>query len=241
MQTFGDRIADSFANAMTLLFAAIPRIIGFIIVVLIGWFIASLIARAVATLLRTVRFNDFAERTGIAGVARRSRMEADPSGVVAGVVKWLVRIVVLLVAFDLLGLPAVSEVLREFLLWLPNLIVAIVVLFLAGIAAGALANLVRGATAEAGFDNPDTLANVTRVVVWAFAIVIAVNQLGIAQALINTLLTGVVGAAALAAGLAFGLGGRDLAARKLDKWDRAAREKSDRAAEAASAMRDRTV
>lgn len=241
MQTFGDRVADSFANAMTLLFAAIPRIIGFIFVILIGWFIASLIARAVGTLLRTVRFNDFAERTGIAGVARRSRMEADPSGVVAGIVKWLVRIVVLLVAFDLLGLPAVSEVLREFLLWLPNLVVAIVVLFLAGVAAGALANLVRGATAEAGFDNPDTLANVTKVVVWAFAIVIAVNQLGIAQTLINTLLTGVVGAAALAAGLAFGLGGRDLAARKLDKWDRTAREKSDRAAEAGSAMRDRTV
>lgn len=241
MQTFGDRIADSFANAMTLLFAAIPRIIGFIIVVLIGWFIASLIAKAVGTLLRTVRFNDFAERTGIAGVARRARMEADPSGVIAGIVKWLVRIVVLLVAFDLLGLPAVSEVLREFLLWLPNLIVAIVVLFLAGVAAGALANLVRGATAEAGFDNPDTLANVTRVVVWAFAIVIAVNQLGIAQTLINTLLTGVVGAAALAAGLAFGLGGRDLAARKLDNWDRRARDKSDRAAEAGSAMRDRTV
>lgn len=241
MQTFGDRIADSFANAMTLLFAAIPRIIGFIIVVLIGWFIASLIARAVGTLLRTVKFNDFAERTGIAGVARRSRMDADPSGVVAGIVKWLVRIVVLLVAFDLLGLPAVSEVLREFLLWLPNLIVAIVVLFLAGVAAGALANLVRGATAEAGFDNPDTLANVTKVVVWSFAVVIAVNQLGIAQTLINTLLTGVVGAAALAAGLAFGLGGRDLAARKLDNWDRTAREKSDRAAEAGSAMRDRTV
>ncbi|CAN5164460.1 hypothetical protein BH23GEM2_BH23GEM2_03190 [soil metagenome] len=241
MQTFGDRIADSFANAMTLLFAAIPRIIGFIIVVLIGWFIASLIAKAVGTLLRTVRFNDFAERTGIAGVARRARMEADPSGVIAGIVKWLVRIVVLLVAFDLLGLPAVSEVLREFLLWLPNLIVAIVVLFLAGVAAGALANLVRGATAEAGFDNPDTLANVTKVVVWAFAIVIAVNQLGIAQTLINTLLTGVVGAAALAAGLAFGLGGRDLAARKLDNWDRKARAKSDRAADAGSAMRDRTV
>jgi hypothetical protein len=203
--------------------------------------VASLIARAVGTLLRTVRFNDLAERTGLAGIARRARMEADPAEVIAGIVKWLIRIVVLLVAFDLLGLPAVSEVLREFLLWLPNLIVAVVVLFLAGVAAGALANVVRGATAEAGFDNPDTLANITKGVVWAFAVVIAMNQLGVAQVLINTLLTGVVGAAALAAGLAFGLGGRDLAARKLENWDSKAREKSDRAAAAARAARERPL
>jgi hypothetical protein len=166
-----------------------------------------------------VRFNDLARRTGIAGFAERARISADPSEMVATIVKWLIRIVVLLVAFDVLGLPAVSEVLREFLLWLPNLIVAIAVLIIAGVAAGALSNVVRGAAAEAGFRNPDTLATVTRVAVWAFAVVIAVNQLGVAQTLINTLLTGVVFALALAVGLAFGLGGRDTAARKLEQWE----------------------
>jgi hypothetical protein len=217
--SFGERMADSFASAMTLLFAAVPRIIGFIVVVLIGWFVASLIAKAIATLLRTVRFNDLAARTGITAFAQRARVTTDPAEMVATIVKWLIRVVVLLVAFDVLGLPAVSEVLREFLLWLPNLIVAIAVLLIAGVAAGALSNVVRGAAAEAGFRNPETLATVTRVTVWAFAVVIAVNQLGVAQALIATLLTGVVGAVALAVGLAFGLGGRDMAARKLEQWD----------------------
>lgn len=217
--SFADRMGDSFANAMTMLFAAIPRILGFIVVVLIGWLIASLIARAVATLLRTIRFNDLAERAGIARFSHRAGLTADPAEIVAGIVKWLIRIVVLLVAFDLLGLPAVSEVLREFLLWLPNLIVAIAVLLIAGVAANALANIVRGASAEAGMTNPDTLANVTRIAVWAFAVVVAVNQLGVARTLINTLFTGLVSAAALAAGLAFGLGGRDLASRKLEDWN----------------------
>lgn len=217
--SFGDRIADSFTNAMTMLFAAIPRILGFIIVVLIGWLIASLIARAVATLLRTVRFNEVAERAGIARFTQRAGLTADPAEVVAGIVKWLIRIVVLLVAFDLLGLPAVSEVLREFLLWLPNLIVAIAVLLLAGVAANALANIVRGAAAEAGMSNPDTLANVTRIIVWGFSVVVAFNQLGVARTLINTLFTGLISAVALAAGLAFGLGGRDMAARKLEEWN----------------------
>ena len=72
------------------------------------------------------------------------------------------RVVVLLVAFDVLGLPAVSDVMRQLLLWLPNLVVAVFVLFIGGIAARAMANIVRGATAEAGFANPETLANVVR-------------------------------------------------------------------------------
>jgi hypothetical protein len=115
-------------------------------------------------------------------------------------------------------LPAVSDVMRQLLLWLPNLVVAIFVLFIGGIAARALGNIVRGATAEGGFTNPETLANVTRTTVWAFAIVVAINQLGIATSLINTLFTGLVAALAIAFGLSFGLGGRDLASRTLENW-----------------------
>ncbi|MFL5585096.1 MAG: hypothetical protein ACJ78K_09555, partial [Gemmatimonadaceae bacterium] len=82
----------------------------------------------------------------------------------------------------------------------------------------ALGNVVRGATAEGGFANPETLSNVVRTTVWAFAIVVAINQLGIATNLINTLFVGLVSALAIALGIAFGLGGRDLAARTLENW-----------------------
>ena len=92
-----------------------------------------------------------------------------------------------MVAFDALGLPAVSDVLRQLLLWLPNVIVALVVLVIGGLATKALSNLVRGATAEAGLSNSDLLAKVAAVVVWTFAIAVAVNQIGTATALVNTL------------------------------------------------------
>jgi hypothetical protein len=140
----------------------------------------------------------------------------------------------LVVAFDALGLPAVSQVLQQFLLWIPNLVVAVVILVIAGLAANALGDLVRGATAQAGFSNPDLLATITRVAVWAFGIVIAVNQIGIAQTLVNTLFMGFVGALALAAGLAFGLGGRETAGQIVDGWyrrGRANQPKMERAAE----------
>ena len=226
----------SLTNALSMVLSSIPRILGFIIILLIGWFIASLIGKALLAVLRAIRFDDIAERTGISGFVRKMQDGADPSAVVAGIGKWLVRLIVLLMAFDALGLPAVSDVLRQFLLWLPNLVIALVVLFIAGVAARALADIVRGATAEAGFSNPETLANVAKTAVWIFAIIIAVDQVGIASTLINTLFMGVVGALALASGLAFGLGGRDLAATMLDNWygkAQSAKPKVRRAAHAA--------
>lgn len=101
---------------------------------------------------------------------------------------------------------------RQFLLWIPNLVVALIILVLAGLAAGALGNLVRGATARAGFSNPDLLSAIARIAVWSFGIVIAVNQIGVAQTLVNTLFFGLVAALAGALALAFGLGGRETAA-----------------------------
>ena len=216
--SFTDTLIDSFRDAFSMVLSAIPRILGFIIIVAIGWFVSSLLARAVIGLLRAIRFDELMQRSGLAEFANKMGTGLDSAGIIAGLVKWLTRIVVLLVAFDVLGLPAVSDVMRQLLLWLPNLVVAIFVLFIGGIAARALGNFIRGATAEAGFANPETLANVVRTTVWAFAIVVAINQLGIATNLITTLFTGFVSALAIALGLAFGLGGRDLASRTLENW-----------------------
>ena len=230
---FLDTLMASFRDAFTMILSAIPRILGFIIIVAIGWFVSSLLAKGVTGLLRVIRFDELMQKSGLADFMNKMGTGIDSVGIVAGIVKWIVRVVVLLVAFDALGLPAVSDVMRQLLLWLPNLVVAIFVLFIGGIAARALGNIVRGATAEGGFSNPETLSNVARTAVWAFAVVVAINQLGIATNLINTLFTGFVGALAIALGLAFGLGGRDLASRTLENW-------YDQAQEAKPKRRPRT-
>ncbi len=176
-----------------------------------GWIVASILAGAAAALLRAIRFNQVADRAGFSGFVRSMGIQEDASGVIADIVRWFVRLIVLVVAFDSLGLPAVSQVLQQLLLWLPNLVVALVVLVIAGLAANALGDLVRGATAESGLGNPDVLAMIARVVVIGFGIIVAVNQIGVAATLVNTLFMAFVGALALAAGLAFGLGGRETA------------------------------
>lgn len=213
-----DALLASFAGAMAIFFAAIPKVIGFVLIIVVGWLVASLLEKAIRGVLHAVKFDNLAEKAGFAGFVQKMGVKSDASGFLAMLVKWFVRLIVLVVAFDALGLPAVSDVLRQLLLWLPNLVVAMVVLVIGGLLANAASSLVRGATAGAGFDNPEQLAKVASVAVWIFAIVIAVNQIGIAQTLVNTILMGAVGALALAMGLAFGLGGRDTASEIVKKW-----------------------
>jgi hypothetical protein len=224
-------------QALAPILAAIPKLIAFILITIAGWIIASLVARAVEGLLRSVRFNDMAQRSGFGGFVANTGVTTDAAGFVALIAKWFIRLIALVVAFDALGLPAVSDVLRLLLLWLPNVVVAVAVLIIGGLAANALAGLVRGATAKADLGNPDLLANIARVAVWAFAIVVAVNQIGIARELVNTLFAATVGAVALAAGLAFGLGGRETAAEIWRDWHDRSRRAAPKIEDAAESIR----
>ncbi len=217
-ENWGDAMMSSVSQAMAVFLAAIPKLIGFVIILVVGWFLAGLIAKGVAALLRTVRFNELAQKSGFSDFVQNTGAQTDSAGFIALITKWFVRLLALVVAFDALGLPAVSDVLRQMLLWLPNLVVALVVLVLGGLAANAFSGLVRGAAARSGLGNPDTLSTISKVAVWAFAIVVAVNQIGIAETLVNTLFMAIVGSVALAVGLAFGLGGRDTAAQVLQDW-----------------------
>lgn len=215
---WGQALMASLAGALAMFFGAIPKILGFIVILVAGWIIAALIEKAIVALLRAVNFNGLAERAGFADFVRKSGTGTDASGLIGGIGKWFVRLIALVVAFDALGLPAVSDVLRQLLLWLPNLVVALVALVIGGIAASALSRVVRGAAAEGGVGNPDLLAKIASVAVWAFAIVVAVNQIGVASTLVNILFTATIGAVALALGLAFGLGARDTAGEIVRNW-----------------------
>lgn len=215
---WGQALIASLTGALAMFFGAIPKLLGFAVILIAGWIIASLLEKAVVALLRGVNFNALAERSGFTDFVRKSGTGADAAGMIGGIAKWFVRLIALVVAFDALGLPAVSDVLRQLLLWLPNLVVALVALVLGGIAASALSRTVRGAAAEGGLSNPDFLAKIASVAVWAFAIVIAVNQIGVATTLVNTLFTATIGAVALALGLAFGLGARDTAGEIVRHW-----------------------
>ncbi|HMI43522.1 MAG TPA: hypothetical protein VK516_07860, partial [Gemmatimonadaceae bacterium] len=104
--SFTETLISSFRDAFAMVLGAIPRILAFIVIVAIGWFVSSLLAKGVTGLLRVIRFDELMQRSGLADFMNKMGTGIDSVGIVAGIVKWIVRIVVLLVAFDALGLPA---------------------------------------------------------------------------------------------------------------------------------------
>jgi small-conductance mechanosensitive channel len=208
----------SLTNAVSLVSVSVPKLIAFLIVLIIGWLIASALASGIAMLLRKLKFNGLADSAGVSGVIAYSGLHQDASGVIALVVKWFIRLIALIVAFDALGLPVVSEIFQKLLLWLPNLVIALVIVVIGGWAANAIAALVRAAATTASSANPNLVVSIARTAIWVFTAIVAINQLGIATELVQMLFAAIVGALALGLGLAVGLGGKDLAGELLRKW-----------------------
>ena len=214
---WGDAVFLALSNALNTFLAAIPQVVGALLIIVIGWVVAGALARITTEVLKRAGADRlFAEHGGDVYGSRSRRIQ--PSVVMGELVKWLIRIVFLVAAANVLGMPQVSELLNQILLWIPNLIVAAIILLLAPL----LGRFVRGAievgAGEMGFTNAPLLGRIAEIAIVAFAVVIAINQIGIAATLVNTLFIGVVGAVALAFGLAFGLGGRDVAARITEEW-----------------------
>jgi hypothetical protein len=217
ISTWGDAVFLSLSNALNSFLAAIPLVIGALIIIVVGWIIAGVLARVVTELLRRAGADRlFAEHGGAVYGSRSKSFQ--PSIVAGELVKWLVRLVFLVAAANVLGLTQVSILLNDVLLWIPNLVVAAIILLVAPL----LARFVRGAievgAGQMGFSNAALLGRIAEIAIIAFAVIIAINQIGIAANLVNTLFVGVVAALALAFGLAFGLGGRDVASQLTQSW-----------------------
>ncbi len=231
---WGDAVLVAGSEALSNFLGFLPQLVGAILVLVIGWIIAGLLARLIEGVLKRIGFERAAESTGIARFVQRAGSDWTVSKVVAEIVKWFIRLVALQAAASILGMEQVSEIINSILLWLPNLVVALAIIVIGALIARFVAGIVRGATSEMGFGNPDLIANIAQYAIIVFAVIAAVDQLGIAETVVNTLFTGLVAAVALALGLAFGLGGQQTAGRITQGWyesGQAASEKVARYAE----------
>jgi mechanosensitive ion channel-like protein len=145
----------------------------------------------------------------------------DPADFLGRIVFWFIILVFLVPAFDTLGLTSVNSILNAFIAYIPNVFVAVLILFLGLLLATVVADIVRGATATARIGNPNVFAEISRWSIILFATLMALTQLQIATALVIELFGAMVFGSALAFGLAFGLGGRDTAKRLLDRGEQA--------------------
>lgn len=216
----GDAVVNSLSTALENLVGFLPQLLGAIVVLVIGWIISSLLARLVERVLRTIGFERASHSSGIHGFLESSGAgEAwTASRIVAEIVKWFIRLIAIQAAAQILGMTQITAIINEILLFLPNLVVAIVIIVVGAMIAKFVAGLVRGAVTEMGFANANLMAVIARYAIIVVAVIAAVNQLGVAETVVNTLFIGVVAAIAAASALAFGLGGQQIAARIWQGW-----------------------
>ena len=224
---WGEAILTALANALNLVLTFIPKFLGFLVILLVGWIIASVVSRALTFLLRKIGFDRLSTRIGLTRLEQQMGLRMDTAAILGKIVYWFLFLMFLVPAVDALGLTTVSAVLSSVIAYIPNVFVAILVLFLGTLLATFVADIVRGATASAKIGDPVIFAGIARWAILGFAALVALEQLQIAPALITVLFTAIVGAVALAFGLAFGLGGRLTAERWLNRTENAVSSAAD--------------
>ncbi|MNK70208.1 hypothetical protein D3C87_896230 [compost metagenome] len=199
---WGAALWAAIGAALSGILGFLPNLIGAIIILLVGWAIANLLASLVDRGLDALRFDRWMERAGVDRALTRAGVKLEPSNVVALLVKWLVVLVTLVVAADALNLPQVTAALMAIIGYIPDVIAALLIVTLGALLASFIGNLVKTTPLEAS----DLLGQIAYWAILIFAGLAALTQLKIAPELVQILFSAVVGAVALAAALAFGLG-----------------------------------
>lgn len=218
LQTWGEVFSQALIGAWYGFIGFIPSLLGAIIIFIIGWLVASVLGKAFDQLASAVKLNKLFEKAGAGEFLKRAGLRLNVSGFVGGLVKWFIVIVFLMASLEIIGLTQVNDFLRTAVLYyLPKIIVASLVLVIATILADALRRFVKGTAQGANIRSANMLGTISYYAIWIFAFIIALSELGIATAYMQILFTGFIAALAVALGLSFGLGGKDSAAKILDR------------------------
>ena len=210
-------IVDPIREMLTKIMAYLPTLLGALIILIVGWIVAKAIKRMVDWLLKAVRFDTLADKAGISEILRKGDLKISAREVVSGIVYWLVVIMVLVMAVDALGLPKASDVLASLFAYVPKVIAALLVLVVAMFLASFVSGIVHTAAGNANLPKPEIFAGISRWAIIIFAVTISLEQLGIAPLLVTATFNIILGGICLALALAFGLGGKDAAARYLEE------------------------
>ena len=206
-----DTMLGPLQNALSTFLSFLPQLLGAIIILIIGYIVAKILQAVVGRVLRGIGFENWMEKGGIKQFFDRAQTNQDPTGIIGKLVFWFVFIIALTMAADALGIPQVSAVLGQLVAYIPSIIAAILILILAALLANFVSGIVRGATGSG------LLASVAQYAIIVYAVFAAITELGIAVELTAPTFLIVLGAVALAAAIAFGLGGREVAQDILQK------------------------
>lgn len=199
----------------------LPELLMAILVLVVGWIIGGVVSGVVRKGFKVLRLDDALDKAGVDSLSQKAGYDFKPGHFVGALAKWFVIIAFALVAFDILNLGSVTIFVREVILgYLPNVFAAVLILFASVLIANVASKTLAAALRTGGGSRPDFFGKIAYYLVIAFGILAVMNQLQIADELVQTLFTGIVFALSLGIGLAFGLGGKETAARYLEDLTR---------------------
>jgi len=202
-----DIVRESLLTLWTGVAGFVPRLIAAVIVFLVGWLIAVLLGKVAWHVVKVLHVDNALTKVGFRQAWERGGFRLDTPKLFYELVKWFFIVVFLMAAANILNLDQVTEFLRTVVFYLPNVIVAVVILLIGILVAKFLEGLVRASVKAAGLVSANFLGALTKWAVFVFTLLVALSQLKVADDIIRIVIVGFVASAALAVGLAFGLGG----------------------------------
>jgi len=219
INTWGEVFTTSLQSLWVGFVSFVPNLIIAIIVFIVGWMVGSLIGKAVAQLIGALKVDKLFESAGAHDVMNRMGMKLNVGGFLGAIVKWFIIVVFLMTSLEVLHLTQVNDFLREVVLnYLPNVVIAALILIIASVVADAMRKIVSGSAKAANVRNANLMGSIARYAIWIFAFIIALSELGIASTFMQVLFTGLIAMLAIAGGLAFGLGGKEAASRTIEHF-----------------------
>ncbi|HEV2846746.1 MAG TPA: hypothetical protein VG477_17965 [Thermoanaerobaculia bacterium] len=208
----GDRTQLMYAEFVDFL----PNLLGAILILLVGLIVAKLLEKATEAILEKLHFDEALDRGGVNRALARTGTKLDPSSLVARLVFWVVALTTIVMATNALGLTSVSAMLYSLITYIPNVIVAVLIVIIGMVLGEFVKDLL--AASMGGVSGFSIIGKVAKGAIVTLAIFMALDQLQVADDIVRTAFTLTLGAIALAAGLAFGLGCRDLAGEHMRRW-----------------------
>lgn len=212
-ETMSVTLIDPIKMMFVKIWGYVPAIVGAILILVVGWFIAKLIETVVARVLKLVKLDMASEKAGIEKILAQGEVKMSLSGIIAAIIYWCVILIVIATALSALNLNVAAELITKLAEYVPNILGAVFILILGTFLSNFVGTVVRTAASNAGIATAKLLGKVASVVLMIFAVIIAIEQLKIATALIILSANIVLMAIGLGAAIAFGLGCKDIAGK----------------------------
>jgi Mechanosensitive ion channel, conserved TM helix len=203
---------------LTQIGAFLPRLALAIAVLIAGWLVAKVTRFAVAKALRAINFPVLTERAGIDGFLQQGGLRSDTTGIFAALVYWLVILAALVIAFNSVGLTYITDLLGKVVLFVPKVIVALLIVTFGAYFARFVANAVITYCKNVGIQDAVLLGTVAQYAIMAFVALIALDEVDVGGEIVRESFLVMLAGVVFALALAFGLGGKDWAAERLERW-----------------------